>query len=355
MTHATPSRRTLLHGAALTGVAGAAVLALRSTAASAVTSPAASRALATSSGCATLTKEETQGPFWVDERLNRSDVRADSATGAVQAGVPLTLTINLQDAGASCSPQVGAYVDVWHANAQGAYSDVSGQGNPDNVGVDWLRGYQVSDANGAVTFTTVFPGWYAGRTAHVHVRVRLALDSTTTVNFTSQIYFDDAVASAVYATSAYAKSGTRLTNGNDHLYDASLLMPVTGSPTAGYAGSFTVALDFGDGTDDTTTTTTTSETTVQARIAEATVVRRGARRVVQVELRNRERVAAKVRLVRHDDVLAHKSWGFLPVGRHTLRLRVPSSVPTGPAKVVVTLADRGGATKITRKRVVVSR
>ena len=70
--------------------------------------------------------EETQGPFWVDERLLRSDVRADSATGAVQAGVPLTLTINLQDAGADCCPQVGAYVDIWHANAQGTYSDVSG-------------------------------------------------------------------------------------------------------------------------------------------------------------------------------------------------------------------------------------
>jgi protocatechuate 3,4-dioxygenase beta subunit len=77
----------------------------------------------------------------------------------VQTGIPLTLTIKLQDAGSSCSPQQGAYVDIWHANAQGAYSDVSGSGNPNNIGVDWLRGYQVSDENGEVTFTTIYPGW----------------------------------------------------------------------------------------------------------------------------------------------------------------------------------------------------
>jgi protocatechuate 3,4-dioxygenase beta subunit len=348
------TRRTVLRGAALTGLGTAAVLSLR-TAASGV-SPSAVTALSAATGCATLTKEETQGPFWVDERLQRSDVRADSETGAVHTGVPLTLTINLQDAGAGCAPQVGAYVDIWHANAQGAYSDVSGQGNPDNIGVDWLRGYQVSDANGSVTFTTIFPGWYTGRTAHIHFRIRLALDTSTTVNFTSQLYFEESVATTVYATSAYAKSGTRQTNSTDSLYDAGLLMPVTGSTTAGYAGAFTVALDFGDGTTDSTTGTTTATTTgsdqrVRARVRTARVVRRRGRRVVEVDVAAHERVAAKVRLVRHDDVLAQRSRGWLAKGRHTLRVAVPRGVDPGTARVVVNLADAAGNTRITRKRV----
>jgi len=115
------TRRSLLRSGLVAGAGATALLGFKdlATAASAgVPSPSARAALATSAACATLTKEETQGPFWVDEKLNRSDVRADSGTGAVQAGVPLTLTIRLQDAGASCAPQVGAYVDIWHAIAR---------------------------------------------------------------------------------------------------------------------------------------------------------------------------------------------------------------------------------------------
>jgi protocatechuate 3,4-dioxygenase beta subunit len=350
------SRRSVLRTGALGGAAVLGALSLRGFAETAVASvPTASAraALATSTGCTTLTEELTQGPFWVDEKLNRSDIRPDSGTGAVQAGVPLTLTINLQDAGAGCVPQVGAYVDIWHANAQGAYSDVSGSGNPDNVGVDWLRGYQVSDDNGSVTFTTVMPGYYVSRTIHIHFRVRLTLADDSEVNFTSQLFFDETVNAAVLATSAYQQSQARDTlNSTDQLYDAALLVPVTGSATAGYAGAFTVNLDFGDGAGTTTTTPATADdTVVDARIVRATVVRGKRHRIVRVVIRNDEKVTAKVRLVRGDRVLAKKTWGWLPRGRRVLKLRVPDSVPFGRARVMVTFADAAGNNLVSRKPV----
>lgn len=114
----------------------------------------------------------TEGPFFVDELLNRSDIRSDPASGTVKAGVPFKLTINVYRAGASaCTPIMGAYVDVWHCDGLGAYSDVSaGMGNPDTRGQKFLRGYQVTDANGSVTFSTIYPGYYAGRTTHIHYK-----------------------------------------------------------------------------------------------------------------------------------------------------------------------------------------
>lgn len=354
----TQSRRVFLRTGTLGGAAVLGALSVRGfaeTALAAVPSASARAALATSTGCTTLTEELTQGPFWVDEKLNRSDVRTDSVTGAVQAGVPLTLTINLQDAGAGCDPQVGAYVDIWHANAQGAYSDVSGSGNPDNVGVDWLRGYQVSDGNGSVTFTTVMPGYYVSRTIHIHFRVRLTLADDSEVNFTSQLFFDESVNAAVLATSAYQKSQARDTvNSADQLYDAALLVPVTGSADAGYAGAFTVNLDFGDGATTTTTPSTPDDTVVDARIARATVVRGKRHRVVRVVIRNEEKVTAKVRLVRGDTVLAMKTWGWLPRGRRVLKLRIPDSIPAGRARVMVTFADAAGNSLVDRKVVHVS-
>ncbi|MFT4286735.1 MAG: intradiol ring-cleavage dioxygenase [Nocardioides sp.] len=357
------TRRTVLRTGAVAGAGLFALTAVRDLAqqaVAAVPSASSSLALASSTGCATLTPELTQGPFWVDEQLNRSDIRADSTTGAIQGGVPLTLTINLQDAGGECTPQAGAYVDIWHANAQGEYSDVSGSGNPDNRGVDWLRGYQVSDANGAVTFTTIMPGWYVSRTIHIHFRIRVALSDSSSVNFTSQLFFDDTVNDTVQDTSGYQGSSGRDThNSDDSLYDASLLVPLTGSTTAGYTGSFTASLDFGDGTSSSassstttssTTTDSTADTTTGRVAARATSVRiatrRSGRRVAIVKVRTHERVAARLRLIRGDNVRAHRRWGWLASGTvHTLRLRIPASVAAGSARLEVKLADASGNVK----------
>jgi protocatechuate 3,4-dioxygenase beta subunit len=177
--------------------------------------------------CAT-SPSQTQGPFWVDEMLNRSDIRPDPTTGQLQAGIPLRLGINLSEVqGGVCSPVSGAYVDIWHCNALGAYSDVSGSGNPNTIGQRWLRGYQVSDAHGNVRFLTVYPGWYMGRTVHIHFRIRKFSGATTTFNFTSQMYFDDAISNALYAgTAPYNTHLNRspASNGQDNLYNSSLLL-----------------------------------------------------------------------------------------------------------------------------------
>ncbi|HVU14209.1 MAG TPA: hypothetical protein VHD90_23180, partial [Phototrophicaceae bacterium] len=95
--------------------------------------------------------QETEGPYFVDEMLNRSDIRIDPTDNSVQPGVPLQLTMKVYKVdGSTCSPLVGAHVDIWHCNATGLYSD---EANNNTVGQKWLRGYQVTDEYGTVTFT----------------------------------------------------------------------------------------------------------------------------------------------------------------------------------------------------------
>jgi protocatechuate 3,4-dioxygenase beta subunit len=114
-----------------------------------------------------LVPEVTEGPYFVDGKLKRSDIRANSSGGATRASVPLALTTRIVEVGSSgrCRPYGGVAVDIWHRDAEGAYSGVDSD-------TDFLRGYQVTDANGAVTFRTIFPGWYRGRAIHIHLKVR---------------------------------------------------------------------------------------------------------------------------------------------------------------------------------------
>ena len=146
-----------------------------------------------------LQKELTEGPFYLDPKL----VRVDITEG--RAGLPMQL--RLQVVTADCAPIVGARVDVWHCDAQGVYSGVKNLGGGiDAEGLTFLRGTQFTDATGIVTFQTIFPGWYSGRTTHVHYKV--FLDDATVL--TSQIFFDEAVNQASYAdVESYARPNTR--------------------------------------------------------------------------------------------------------------------------------------------------
>src|SRR3954471_9958070 len=138
-----------------------------------------------SSSCV-LTASLTEGPFFVDEKLNRSDIRTDPVSGVVSAGIPLALTFNVQRVTSNaCTPLTGAYLDVWHCDAAGVYSDVSSSSRK------FLRGYQITDANGVAAFTTIYPGWYSGRAVHIHFKLRLYAGSTRTYEFTSQFFFED--------------------------------------------------------------------------------------------------------------------------------------------------------------------
>src|SRR5437588_4238862 len=135
-----------------------------------------------------LTPELTVGPYFVDERLNRSDLTTNTTDTNVTNGAPLALSIYIMEYGSSaCTPLAGAQVDVWHADAAGIYSDESVE---NTVGQSFLRGYQLTDSNGLAAFKTIFPGWYSGRTVHMHVMIRTYSSSGgKTFEFTTQLFF----------------------------------------------------------------------------------------------------------------------------------------------------------------------
>jgi uncharacterized protein (TIGR03437 family) len=190
-----------------------------------------------------LSPEMTEGPYWVEEKLNRGDVRSNTATGAVKAGLPVELSITvhlISDTGCAVLP--GAYVDIWHCDAGGLYSDVQ-QNN--TVGQDFLRGYQITDENGVARFTTIYPGWYQGRTVHIHLRVRTYNGSQQLDGFVSQLFFDDSITDSVFTQAPYNTRGSRSTrNANDNIYGGrtSTLVTLTQS-ASGYSASIDVGVD----------------------------------------------------------------------------------------------------------------
>ena len=183
----------------------------------------------------------TEGPYFVDEMLNRSDIRTDPTTGAARPGVPLILNFNVSAvSGSSCVPLPNAYVDVWHGDALGTYSDVTGA-----RGQKFLRGYQVTDVGGAAQFTTTYPGWYSGRAVHIHFKIRMFSGSSKTYEFTSQFFFPDAFNQQVYTQSPYNTKGNPDTpNSRDGIYNgggAQLLLTPTVAGE-GYAATLDISL-----------------------------------------------------------------------------------------------------------------
>jgi len=178
-----------------------------------------------------LTPDTIAGPTWFDAHAVRSDIR-DGRPGA-----PLDLAfrvVRLPD----CAPVADAVVDLWQCDALGVYSGFAGAspgeggdpggtdgyGDPQSAPTEataFLRGTQVTGPDGVVTFTTVYPGWYPTRTAHLHLKVHLGEGTV----LTTQLFFDDAVSDAVYAAAPYAQHPGRDTrNDTDAFYaDAALL------------------------------------------------------------------------------------------------------------------------------------
>jgi len=194
--------------------------------------------------------QQTEGPFFVDDKLLRSDVRADSRTGVVSAGSPLELrlTIAQVSAAGACAPLAGAQVDIWQCDALGRYSDVNDRRNSSN-GQTFLRGHQVTDAKGIVQFTTIYPGWYPGRAVHIHFKVRTAASSSPAYEFTSQFYFDERLTDRVHSRAPYAThTGQRMRNESDGLFSdggTQLTLPVT-ERGEGHAANFAVGMRPGD-------------------------------------------------------------------------------------------------------------
>jgi protocatechuate 3,4-dioxygenase beta subunit len=207
------------------------------------------------------TPQQTEGPYFVDDMPNRSDLRIDTADGKIQEGMPLNLILHvyaLNDKvgnaeGPTCTPLKGAKVDIWEANSQGVYSGVQSAGTRDN---NFLRGNQLTDENGTVQFTTIYPGWYEGRAIHIHVKVRASQNSNEPLEWTSQFYLNNSINDKVHTQAPYSNHGpVDVTNEEDFIYEGpstdGMLQAKTGGQLMlelvedrqGYAGTFNMVLD----------------------------------------------------------------------------------------------------------------
>jgi protocatechuate 3,4-dioxygenase beta subunit len=213
---------------------------------------------AAAADCAEEIESETAGPYPADgsngveirtsSGIVRSDIRTSLGTGTTAAGVPLTVTLTIQDL--DCAPLAGAAVYLWHADQDGNYSLYS-TGVTDE---DYLRGIQEADSAGQVTFTSVFPGCYLGRWPHIHFEVYASLADATSgsgpIRKTSQLALPQDASTAVYATDGYDNSTANLsqiTLATDNVFSddgaARQLAAVTGSVTDGFAATLAVTVD----------------------------------------------------------------------------------------------------------------
>jgi protocatechuate 3,4-dioxygenase beta subunit len=233
-------------GAALLAACVPGALASPSSSASASAS-ASSSATSSASGQAAavpaciVRPELTEGPYYVDEELNRSDIRSDPASGDVREGAALALAFAVSRIdGTACTAFEGAIVDVWHCDALGVYSDVQDPSGS-TVGQKFLRGYQVTDAGGTAVFTTIYPGWYRGRAVHIHFKVR----TDSGLEFTSQLFLDDALTDTVHQGDPYASKGQRDTrNADDSIFrdGGDQLLLDTRKDGNGYAATFEIGI-----------------------------------------------------------------------------------------------------------------
>jgi protocatechuate 3,4-dioxygenase beta subunit len=197
--------------------------------AGALPAEAATSTAETSAVSCVLAPEMTEGPFYIANEKVRRNIREG------QPGIALALRLGVVDS-SSCKPITGAAVDIWHADAAGAYSGEQSNGT---TGRTFLRGIQRTDAAGIAHFDTVYPGWYQGRTVHIHVKVHLS----GSIVHTGQLFFNDGLTDTVFARKPYNTRGTRdVRNTQDSIYQGGgsrSLLKVTRKGT-GYLG--TIAL-----------------------------------------------------------------------------------------------------------------
>jgi protocatechuate 3,4-dioxygenase beta subunit len=193
--------------------------------------------------------EQTEGPYFIDQQLDRSDLRTEPSTGEVKPGEALALSVVIsQIASGQCRPLPGATVDLWGCDAQGVYSGVNDPGF-NTASLKFLRGVQTSDDAGRVRFTTIYPGWYSGRTVHLHFKIRTQAAGTA-YEFTSQWYFDEAMNDRVLGGAAYARRSRRNTfNATDGIFQnggRDLTLHVERGTNGVMAAAFAIGLDLSD-------------------------------------------------------------------------------------------------------------
>jgi protocatechuate 3,4-dioxygenase beta subunit len=195
--------------------------------------PGRAAALAEQAGTScTLSRELTEGPYWIDTSLTRRDITEG------RAGVPLRIVFTVQDA-STCRVLANADVEIWHADAEGEYSGFDGQGNG-RTSTRYLRGHQKTGAKGKAVFDTIYPGWYAGRTPHIHLKVHVGGNEV----HTGQLFFRDSLSAAVYRTSHYRSRGQAETsNAEDGIYEPGSRLAVRKRRGGGYLGRMTLGVE----------------------------------------------------------------------------------------------------------------
>jgi protocatechuate 3,4-dioxygenase beta subunit len=250
----TGSASTATGSSTSTGSAGSATTAATTPSASA--SPTLTRAIAE---CGVEIPEETAGPYPGDgsngpnalsaSGVVRQDITASfGASSTTAEGVPLTVTLTLLDNANGCTPLAGAAVYAWHCDKDGKYSMYDSGLTNEN----YLRGVQEADANGQVTFKTIYPGAYSGRWPHIHFEVFESMNNATTagqVLAVSQIALTDAACREVYASAGYessARNFPRTTLKSDNVFrdDGGIyqLATMAGSVSAGYTAALNVTV-----------------------------------------------------------------------------------------------------------------
>jgi protocatechuate 3,4-dioxygenase beta subunit len=176
-----------------------------------------------------LSPEQIAGPYFRNSKLIRRNISEG------QDGIPLVMRLEIVDA-MTGEPVIGALVDIWHCNARGAYSgwskvDPDKEVDADTIGSiprtddhTYLRGGQFSDNKGVVRFTTIYPGFYAGRALHIHVAVRITAGNNYLeerhVAWVGQLYFPEVASRSVLNAREYrGRIVSRLTNDQDHYYE----------------------------------------------------------------------------------------------------------------------------------------
>lgn len=197
---------------------------------------------ATPAACS-ATPTETSGPYPYDLSSDSAIYRTNITEG--KTGIPLSLTLTIVNSNNDCAVISGARVDIWHCDKDGYYSEYTEPGYlgaEDNTGKTFLRGIQLADSNGQVSFTTIYPGWYSGRVTHIHIEVFVS----SVLKLTTQLAFPDSLTTTVYNTALYSAHGQNTTtNSNDQVFSDSYnseLLTISGDTTNGYTATFKVGV-----------------------------------------------------------------------------------------------------------------
>ena len=178
------------------------------------------------SACVT-SPEETAGPFPIKTpaQLVRENIIGN------KTGIPLMITLNIQNVNDNCSPIQGALVDIWHCDAKGNYSEYDGQLDGDFTSENFLRGRQTTDINGNASFISIFPGWYPGRTPHIHVEIKNSSGNSLLI---TQVSWSEEISNNVYSTQGYTGDADTNNSNDGIVSNSNLADTLTGNTTDGY-------------------------------------------------------------------------------------------------------------------------